>query len=79
MKTDVTIPKPDINAPSADDGLNWMQKAADAVTNMSPAMTKIVVIAILAMFVAYWLRRSPFLKGAVAAVIIGGILMVAFT
>lgn len=78
MIPSVDIPKPDIDAPTGSDGLSWMQKLSDMITNASPDTMKILVILFLSAFVAYWLRRSAFLKGALVGIIILGICWVAF-
>jgi len=75
----VDIPKPDIHAPSSSDGLGWAEKFSHWITHMSPDTMKIIVILFLAAFVAYWLRRSQFLKGALVCLLIVGIVAVAFT
>jgi len=73
----VEIPKP--HAPTSGEGLGWAEKFSNWITHMSPDTMKIIVILALAAFVAYWLRRSQFLKGALVAMLVIGIIVVAFT
>lgn len=65
----LAIPKP--NAPSADDGVSWLQKASDWVTHLSADAWKLIVIGIFAAILYTLFRRSPLLKG----VLLGAVLL----
>lgn len=72
----VDIPKPE--APSSEDVVDWGDKVSGWLTDMSPTTMKLLVVGVAAALIAAALRRSPFLKGAVIATIVVGIILVAF-
>lgn len=72
----VEVPKPGV--PDSGDVVDGGNKVGNWLTDMSPTTMKVLVIGIIAALVAGALRKSPFLKGAVVATVIVGIIAVAF-
>lgn len=73
----LAIPKP--NAPSADDGVGWLQKASDWVTGLSADAWKLIVIGVVAAILYTLFRRSALLKGVLLGVVLLAIVMAVAT